>query len=226
MLEIGSGDGGNLPAFLECGAVVMAVEPDEQLVAFTLSKLQAYVHTGKLQVVAKDFEAAQREHELTEKFDLIFMKDVVEHLHQPESHFLHMKELLRPDGMIFLAFPAWQMPFGGHQQLCKGRWMSRLPWYHLLPASWYRTLLSWAGEPADVLMEIRETRLTIERFENMVKAAGFDICERLLWLVNPVYEAKFGWKPRRLWGWLSRLPWIRNFLTSCAYYMLRPAHPR
>lgn len=32
-----------------------------------------------------------------------------------------IKAFLKPKGTIFIAFPAWQMPSGGHRQMCRNR---------------------------------------------------------------------------------------------------------
>lgn len=132
-----------------------------------------------------------------------------------------MKKFLRPGGAIFFGFPPWQMPFGGHQQICRSR-LSRLPYIHLLPRPLYKTLLKWKQEPVDELMEIRDTRLSIERFERICRTQGYKIVGADHYLLNPIYEWKFGWKPRRQWTWLRSIPYLRNYLTTCVYYLIKP----
>jgi hypothetical protein len=132
-----------------------------------------------------------------------------------------MQDMLKPGGAVFFGFPPWQMPFGGHQQICKGKWTSKMPWYHLLPRSWYEGILKRNNEPVEVLMEIRDTGISIERFEKIVKETGFAITSKTLWLVNPVYQYKFGWKPRKQLPVLDSIPWVRNFFTTCAYYLIQ-----
>jgi SAM-dependent methyltransferase len=221
VLEIGSGDGGNLSAFLEAGCTCVGVELDAGLVEFTKQKLSDFIASGQLQMVARDIYEVDVERDFGGRFDLVVLKDVIEHIHDQPKLMRRMQDMLKPGGMVFFGFPPWQMPFGGHQQICKGRLTSKMPWYHLLPESWYRSILQRNGEPVDVLMEIRETGISIERFERIVKETGFQVAGKILWLVNPVYQYKFGWKPRKQLPVLRSLPWVRNFFTTCAYYLIQ-----
>jgi 2-polyprenyl-3-methyl-5-hydroxy-6-metoxy-1,4-benzoquinol methylase len=61
------------------------------------------------------------------------LKDVIEHIHDQPKLIAWMKSYLAPNGTIFFGFPPWQMPFGGHQQLCRNKVLAKLPYYHLLP---------------------------------------------------------------------------------------------
>jgi SAM-dependent methyltransferase len=223
VLEIGSGDGGNLSAFLTLGCTAVGVELDVNLVDFTKEKLASYIRQGKLTMLSKDIYDADIENDLGGKFDLIVMKDVIEHIHDQPKLFRRMKEMLNERGMIFFGFPPWQMPYGGHQQICSGTFTSKMPWYHLLPRSWYRSILESNKEPVEVLMEIRDTGISIEKFEKIARETGYKTVKKQLWLVNPVYEHKFGYRARKQLPILRSIPWLRNFFTTCAYYLLKPA---
>lgn len=222
VLEIGSGDGGNLSAFLEIGCKAVGVELDEHLVAFTQQQLPTYIANGQLVMMAKDIYDADIERDLGGLFDVVVLKDVIEHIHDQPKLFSRMKDMLRPNGVIFFGFPPWQMPFGGHQQICTGKWTSKMPWYHLLPRSWYKAILAANKENVEVLMEIRETGLSIETFERFTQQSGCKVIQRKLWLINPVYQQKFGWKPRRQLQLIAAIPVLRNFFTTCAYYLIQP----
>ena len=79
---------------------------------------------------------------------------------------------LRPQGLAFFAFPAWQMPFGGHQQNCRNKMLSHLPYFHLLPKGMYRWILNRGGESPEAvkeLLEIKRTATPIERFERLIR---------------------------------------------------------
>ena len=117
------------------------------------------------------------------------------------------------------------MPHGGHQQICQSRMLSFLPYIHLLPRPLYRGLLKAFGEHDGTikeLMELVDTGISIERFEKIVKAAGFDITQRKYYLINPIYKYKFKLQPREQFGWMKGIPFVRNFFTTCMYYMIRP----
>ena len=112
------------------------------------------------------------------------------------------------------------MPFGGHQQACQSK-LGMMPYYHILPRPIYKGILKMIGE-SDLtisgLMEIRDTRITIERFEKIVKQSGLKILNKQPYLINPIYRYKFGWKPRKQIGLFSAIPYFRNFVTTCVYY--------
>jgi cyclopropane fatty-acyl-phospholipid synthase-like methyltransferase len=101
VLEIGSGDGGNLSAFLSLGCTAVGVELDASLVDFTKEKLGSYLVEGKLTMLSKDIYDADIEKDLGGKFDLVILKDVIEHIHDQPKLFRRMKEMLNGRGMIF-----------------------------------------------------------------------------------------------------------------------------
>jgi hypothetical protein len=130
-----------------------------------------------------------------------------------------MKTFLKPDGLIFFAFPPWYMPYGGHQQVLHGV-LGKLPYWHLLPMPLFKWLLKKTGNQIEEMVEIKETGISIERFERILKQTGYRIVKEQQWMINPVYQYKFGWKPRKQWGIVNALPFIRNFLTTCSYYLV------
>lgn len=122
-----------------------------------------------------------------------------------------------------MSFPAWQMPFGGHQQICKSRILSHLPFFHLLPKALYKKVLEIGGESSfciQELLNIKETKCPIELFQKSIKDTNFTVVNCTPWFINPHYEVKFGLKPRRLWSLISKIPYIRNFFTTSSFYIL------
>ena len=99
-------------------------------------------------------------------FDIIMTRDVLEHIHGQERFMEFIKRFLKPNGKFFLGFPPWHNPFGGHQQICESKILSKLPYYHILPTFLYRPVLKAFGESdakVVTLLEIKETGITIER---------------------------------------------------------------
>lgn len=94
------------------------------------------------------------------------------------------------------------MPFGGHQQICKNKIVSHLPFIHLLPSFLYKTVLKLFGENSGCIKEllsIKQTKITIELFEGIIAESNVNIVDRCLWFINPHYKQKFNLKPRRIW---------------------------
>jgi ubiquinone/menaquinone biosynthesis C-methylase UbiE len=132
-----------------------------------------------------------------------------------------MKNFLKPGGIIFFGFPPWQMPYGGHQQMMQG-WLGKTPYWHLLPMPLFKSLMKANKKYSEELVEIKETGISIERFEKILKRTGYKILEHKHWLINPVYEYKFGWKPRVQFQLIKSIPFIRNFFTTAVYYIITP----
>ena len=74
----------------------------------------------------------------------------------------------------------------------------------------------------DNLLEVKETGISIERFERIVKATSYRLLAKKFFLINPNYEVKFGLKPFPQTGWIAGFPRIRKLLTTSAYYLLMP----
>lgn len=220
VLEVGCGEGGNLLPFARRGCRVVGVDLSEQRVRQAESFFSRECAAGTF--VCDDVMHYRGDGRL---FDLIVCHDVVEHIHEKGKMLLALKRLLAPGGRLFVAFPAWQMPFGGHQQIARSWVVSHLPFVHLLPELAFCLMLRLFGEDASKINEligIRRTRCTVEMFEREAAYAGYTVCDRRLWLVNPHYEVKFGLRPIRLCRQLSALPYIRNFMASSCFYVVRP----
>lgn len=220
VLEIGCGEGGVLKAFIERGCTGMGVELDDGKFRQAQAFLSEDVEAGNVRLVKKNIHDADFEQI---KFDIIILKDVIEHIHDQPKLMRAMQTYLKTDGVIFFGFPPWQMPFGGHQQMCQNKWLARLPWYHTFPNTLYHGLLRLGGESENTVAWLHDTwktRITLEQFERYAKMTNYKILNRELYLINPIYRFKFGLKPRRQLGLLN-IPYLRNWLTTCGYYLLR-----
>ena len=221
-LEIGCGEGGVLKAFINKGCIGVGVEFDQTRIENGSKWLAEDIENGKLSFVAKDIYDTDVE-TLGGKFGIIILKDVIEHIHDQERLLRRLQNFLTPDGIIFFGFPPWQMPFGGHQQLCQKK-LGKVPYFHLLPMPLYKGLLRMFQEPAHVvndLAEIKETGISIERFERIVKQTNYSVIGKVYYLFNPIYEYKFNLKPRRQNALIGKIPFFRNFVTTCVYYIIR-----
>ena len=148
---------------------------------------------------------------------------MIEHLPDQASFVKEMKMFLKPGGVIFFGFPPWHMPFGGHQQITKSK-IGKMPYYHILPRSIYRFVLAklFKEKPETIneLLEIHDTQISINRFLRVMKNGGYKIISRRFYLVNPIYYYKFGLKPRKQLPLLQAVPYLRDFFTTCCYYLV------
>jgi SAM-dependent methyltransferase len=216
ILEVGCGEGGNLYPFCEMGCPCYGVDIDAQKIAVGQEKLP-YENVTLIYKDIYDIEATN-----FPKFDVIFLRDVIEHIPHQDRFLTFIRGFLKDDGVIFFAFPPWRMPFGGHQQILRNRVLSKLPYYHILPKSIYKKILRWGKVPDSKIKEmlsIKETGISIHRFRKLAKESHFKIEITTDWLINPNYEVKFNLKPRKLHV-LNHIPYFRDFFTTCYYCTL------
>jgi len=223
VLEIGSSEGGVLKAFTELGCICTGIELAQYRVDLANGFMAEEVKAGLVKFINEDIYNIDPE-KLAHKFDLIILKDVIEHIHNQEKFMKKVGEFLTDDGVIFFGFPAWRMPYGGHQQCAESKLMAKLPYYHLLPMFLYRMLLKLFGEKESVidgLIEIKETGISTKRFEKLCGINGFKIEKQIKYLVAPIYEYKFGYKTKILPNWLGAIPFFNDFFTFQSYYIVK-----
>lgn len=221
VLEVGCAEGGVLKPFLENGCTCVGVDLAEDRVDLAREFLADWEKSGQLTLLSQNIYDEAFIRKYTRAFDVIILKDVIEHVPDQVSFIRHLKTFLSEQGQIFFGFPPWYMPFGGHQQVCKGKLTSKLPYYHILPKSVYGAFLKWMKEPEGTvkeLLEIWDTSITIGQFERYVQEAGLKVLKKQHYLINPIYKYKFGLKPRKQWGPVGHIPFLRNFITTCVYY--------
>jgi len=219
ILEIGCGEGGNLKPFLDLGCSVTGVDLAEGKIENGLKYFESHPQRQNIKLYAEDIYNSEN----LAQYDLIIMRDVIEHIHDQNRFMNYVKKFLKPNGKFFLAFPPWYNPFGGHQQICESRILSILPYYHILPKTIYKGILKLFGEsPQKIegLLEIKETGITIDRFEKILKHNKYSIDKSRNYLINPNYEIKFGLKPRVGIPILSSIPLVKNFFITTAYYLV------
>ena len=227
VLEVGCGEGGNLLPFIERGCPCVGIDLNEKQIKNAAIFIKEATPKLNIKLISQDIYDIDLES--IGKFDLVFMRDVIEHIHDQEKFMKFLKQFLKPEGRVFFGFPPWWMPFGGHQQICGSMLLSKLPFFHLLPKSLYHLILKSFGEKKatiDSLLEIKDTGITINRFERILKEKAYHIEKKDFYFINPHYEAKFGLSPRLLAKGIDSIPYIRDFFTTCYYCVvkMKPEH--
>lgn len=222
VLEIGCAEAGVLKAFTEQGHRCVGIELSPSRVALASDFMSREVQEGQIKFMAKDIYDIDVDRDIGHRFDVVILKDVIEHIHDQAKFIARLDAFLKPNGVVFFGFPPWYMPYGGHQQIATKK-ILMAPYYHILPMPLYKGILKLFGERQgriDDLVEIKETAISIERFQRIIKKENFEIKERQFFLVNPIYKYKFNLKPRRQLPLLGSIPFFRNFVTTCAYYVV------
>ena len=221
ILEVGCGEGGNLTPFVDMGCEVVGIDLSSNQIENAKEYLNA-LEKNNLTLIAEDINNIKIE-DIGGPFNLIILRDVIEHIPNQEQFMGFIKVFLMPDGLIFFGFPPWYMPFGGHQQICENKLPSKIPWIHILPNLLYVGILKMMGEKqhkVDELLDIKSTGISIERFERSIMKHGYRIIKKNLYFINPNYETKFGLKTKKLTAVISAIPFVRNFFTTAAYYLI------
>lgn len=221
ILEIGCGEAGNLKPFAKRHLQCTGVDLDRTRINLANEFFGEMKNITTPQFIYKDmYDTSNKE---LGEFDIIMMRDVIEHIPDQEKFLVFIKQFVKKDGIIFFGFPPWQMPFGGHQQIGENKWTRRAVYMHLLPMGMYKYLLKKFGEKKDrieVMAEIKQTGISIERFQRIIKAAGYKFDKKTYYFINPNYETKFNLKPRKKIPLIGDIPYIRNFITTCMYAIM------
>ncbi len=218
--EIGCGEGGNLLPFLDLGCKIIGIDLAVNKIENAKKFFDNHPNKDLATFIAEDiYKVNPADYP---QFDLIIMRDAIEHIPNQEVFLENLKQFLSPKGIVFFAFPPWRMPFGGHQQICRNRYLSKLPYFHLLPNFLYVGMLKIFGETQqtiDSLIEIKDTGISISRFERIVKNCNYKVDKKTYFMVNPNYEIKFKLKTRIL-PRIMNIPHFRDFFTTTMYCVI------
>ena len=208
VLEIGCAEAGLLAVLAEQGVTVCGIELSEDRVAVALAQ------NPQLDVRVGDLTDPKLPLQFERPFDLIILRDVIEHVPNREAAFQNLSRLLRPGGWVYVTFPPRFSPFAGHQQNAKTA-LRRLPWVQLWPAGLVRWLGRRLGEPrfmTDHIIHNGRTGLSLRAFRRFYRKAGFTEYHRDWFLSRPIYRQRFGWKVRRF----PAIPILSEFfVTGC-----------
>jgi len=224
VLEIGSAEGGNLRPFAEAGYVCTGIELSAPRIELATEFCKNEIKNGKIRFIQANIFDVKIPREEDQKYDLVFLKDVLEHIHDQDKFMHRLPRLLKQGGHVFLGFPSWFMPFGGHQQMCYNKFLARMPFFHLLPMWAYQKILKWLNKNErqnEGLIEIKKTGISIHRFETILRKEQYHIVHRQFYFVPPIYKYKFGLKVRKLPSLIGAIPLLREFFITSAYYLIQ-----
>ncbi len=206
VLEIGCAEAGFLAVLHQLGINVSGVELSADRVAIAREKMP------QLDVRIGDVTDRQLPEKLGKKFDLIVMREVIEHVPDRNAVFANLRDLLSDHGLVYITFPPRFSPFAGHQQVGRSL-LRKIPYLHYWPAFLLRPVGRWCGEYDYLIKEVLHNfriGLSVRRFEKYCSKYGFDCLLRELFIVRPIFQQRFGWKPVHL----ANLAGVREVLTT------------
>jgi SAM-dependent methyltransferase len=194
LLDVGCGDGGATLEFARAtGARAVGLDIGDF----------PWGEGGRVEFRRADILDEEVARSLEGQFDLVMLRDVIEHIPDKGLLFRHLKAALRGCGHVFVTFPPYYSAFGGHQQVeLTGSKLRYLPYMHAHPR----------------LRDIARTRMTVGGFERLAARSELRIRSRRLFTLRPSFELRYGLPT--LGFALPGLPGVREVLCTGAYYLL------
>lgn len=218
--EIGSGEGGVLHSFLDAGsqnALGSDIAVDRLAEGKKISEILNYkVNYTKHDIINQDPEPSW-----IEQYNLVILRDVIEHLDNPEKAIKNIKKMLKKGGYLYITFPPFQSAYGGHQHTLAGNIITKLPFIHLLPKNiFFHLIKSGRSQDIEEVKRLKDIRFSPEKMEEIAINSGYEIYYKEFFIIRPVYKMKFGLNPLKL-NYGTNLSFIRNFISQEAAYILR-----
>lgn len=155
-----------------------------------------------------------------ERFDLVMLHDVFEHLYNKDEMLGKLAEYLAPGGKLLITFPPYFSPYGAHQQNLRTSF-ARIPFFHLLPFAISYILPRLKDEDPIIVNEIQklaELKMGIAGFEAIITRNHFHVDQREAYLIGPNH-IRFGLKPIPA-GPIADIPLLREFIVTGVIYLL------
>lgn len=217
--EIGSAEGGVLAALVEEGGVD-ALGTDIALERLEMGRKISALGDVEIEFTGHNILSEDPDKKWEKHYDLVILRDVIEHLDDTNLALSQIKKLIKPGGYLFVTFPPYHSPFGGHQHTI-GKKIGMLPYIHLLPNFIFHNLIS-SGRANDIeeVKRLQEIRLTPGKFMKAAKDTGYEIFKSDYYLIRPVFKMKFG-LPEVKTTPISFLPLVKSLFSLEACYILK-----
>ena len=205
VLEVGCAEGGLLDSFQSIGMDVYGLELSPERANLAKEK------NSRLNILVGDITDPELISKIGKKFDLIIMREVIEHVRDKESAFNNLNDLLNDGGYLFISFPPKRSPFAGHQQIGRS-YLKMIPYLHILPASLLKSAARAAGESSGYIDEIKlhfSTGCTIYDFDFHYKKRNFRVIKKDHYLFRPIYAQRFGIPTIKL----PKIPLLQEYIT-------------
>lgn len=214
ILEVGCGEAGFLDILSQAGMSVTGIEIEVSRIKIARDK------NPDLKILPGDITDPTIVKQVSQMFDVIIMRDVIEHIKNRTALFINLYELLKPGGFLYITFPPRFSGFAGHQQ--NGKSILRyLPYLHLLPVPFIRILAKIFREREDVISQVianYRVGLTVASFTSLYQSHRFTPVLKELFLFRPIYQIRFKVTPRRI----PNIPVLREFLAfGCEYLLIK-----
>ena len=169
ILEVGCAEGGFVKVLHDKGIRIRGLELEQSRVDTANKK------APELDIIQADITSPTLLTKLGGKYDLIVMRDVIEHVPNRDAAFSNLNMLLNPNGYLFITFPPRFSGFAGHQQNGKS-FLRYIPYIHFFPNIFIRFLGKLFNEREKLIEHVIENYkigLSINKFEHFYKKYFF-----------------------------------------------------
>ncbi len=219
VLEIGCAEGGVLTAFAHAGAVQCHGTDIAEWRLATARTIAGHLGTP-CTYSTHDIVTSEPPPQFRGAFDVVILRDVIEHLLDPEAGMRHAAQALKPGGTLYIVFPPYHSPYGGHQHTLKN-FLGKLPYVHLLPRPLWNIVLRRGRRPdIEEVERLRRIRLTIGKVNRAAARNGLRIVREDVYLLRPVFKVKFG-VPPVAFNIVRGIPVVRDLFCTEASVILR-----
>jgi SAM-dependent methyltransferase len=210
ILDVGCGNAGVPFAMMSRGARCTGLDISE------MQKLEAGGYPFRF--VLGDMCQPEILNRLERNYDLAVVRDVIEHIADKHAFMQNILEVLADRGKIYITFPPYYSPFGGHTQNLKSK-ARYLPFIHLMPGPLFKALVKKIQPPGAVqaeLLSLNDIRTTVNSVERVLADFKLRILQREFYAIRPTYHIRYGLKPRQaFWG---ALPVLRECAITAAFF--------
>ena len=213
ILEVGCAEAGFLKQLVSIGINAIGLEISSDRVKIAKKKV------SEAQIFLGDITDKNIVDKLNGPFDLIVMRDVIEHIPNRSEVFSNINSMLNNKGFVYITFPPKFSGFAGHQQNAKS-FIKYIPFLHLLPASILKICGKVLHENDFLIKEIianYKYGLTINSFEKFCKDYNFNYIQKDLFLFRPVFKIRFGLPIIRF----PNIPLFREFFAFGCEYLIQ-----
>jgi 2-polyprenyl-3-methyl-5-hydroxy-6-metoxy-1,4-benzoquinol methylase len=214
VLEVGCAEGGFIQVLNEENINVCGFELEEGRVKMALEK------NPELNIVVGDITDSNLIKKYSEQFDLIVIRDVIEHVPDRNSTFRNLNKLLKKDGYLYITFPPRFSAYAGHQQVGKSV-LRFIPYVHYLPSFLLKQLGKIFKEREQTVEHILENYrigLSIREFTKYYKLYLFKPVIKGLFLLRPVFKIRFNTKVIKFFN----IIFFREFFAlGCEYLLIK-----
>jgi len=206
ILEIGCAEGGSLYSLSQKGFSVHGMEIESARVEIAKKHLppESVVSVG-------DITDSQYCRDINTRYNLIIMRDVIEHIDNKKLALENIFYLLDSPGYVFITFPLKYSPFAGHQQNSKTL-ISKFIYISLLPEKVIRGLGVRLHDEkiADHICYMKKNAVTFSGMKKVIKEFA-DLVKVDFYLSRPIFKYRFGLPIIKTFN----IPVLRELASAC-----------